>query len=237
MRQNELNKFVEGFIEAYRKDVINSPAFLSFTLCDELAGGREKLLFGDKDYPYLHAKLEVPNSEVAKRVKKFYGIDFYELSLHVNTTSPMHNAYCALVESTDLFYDFKERNMGIVKLDHAQELENLLNATGKLKLDGTETIGTAFGPQGIICKKDEKDKLIPVRYKEMPVKEFFEVVNGIEGLELIDYGSEGYYFELGNEPNPKAVLRKHTTDLVLSILNYNGKPKQKQRQQVQTRRS
>ncbi|MFA5032763.1 MAG: hypothetical protein WC614_07070 [bacterium] len=235
MRPNELNKFVEGFIEAHRKDVINSPAFLSFTLCDELAEGREKLLFGDKDYPYLHAKLEVPSSEVAKRVKKFYGIDFYELSLHVNTTSPMHNAYCALVESTDLFYDFKERNMGIVKLDHAQELENLLNETGKLKLDGIETIGTAFGPQGIICQKDEKDKLISVRYKEMPVKEFFGIANKIDGLELVDYGSGGFYYELGDESDPKSVLRKHTTALVLSILNYNGKPKQKQ--QVQTRRS
>lgn len=215
---------MEGFINAYKNDVINSPVFLNFALYDALASGRGKLLFGDEDYPYLHAKLEVPIREVANKVKKWYGIDFYELSLHRDTMTPMYNAYHALIENSDLFEDFKEREKGIVKLDHALELENMLRESGKLKPDGIEAIGNAFGPQGIICHKNEQGRFIPGRYKEMPVKDFFEVVNKIDGLELVDYGTAGYYYELGDEPDPKAVLRKHTTKLELSILNYKGKP-------------
>lgn len=217
MKESKLEKYVEYIIKAYKKDIADRNTFLAFTLYDALYKRRKEPLFNDE---YLRAKLEVPMKEVAEQVNRLFEIDFYELSLHMNTMTPMHTAYCSLVENSDLVHYFIGQEKGTVKLeDNEAELEAILQREGIIPVvNGIVTIGDAFGPWGVIGMKDSKGDFIPMRYRDIPAKDFFDWVDKTEGIDMLSNDSDDFYYELGDDPDPKEKLRKYTTKLLLSIL-------------------
>lgn len=215
MQKCELEKYVEYIIKAYKEHSADKDMFLSFTLYDSLYEKREEPLF---DNEYLHARLEVPMKELAEQVEKLFDIDFYELSLHMNTMTPMHTAFCSLVENSELVYYFIDQGKGTVKLeDNEVELEAILQKEGIIPVvDGMITVGDAFGPWGVIGMKDSKGDFIPMRYRDIPAKDFFDWVDKTEGIDMLSNDSDDFYYEIGDDPKEK--LRKYTTELLLSIL-------------------
>lgn len=216
-----LDEYVKGFIEANKKDIENRSSLLSFTLYDKVFDSRKQPLFGTEEYPFVSCGFKVPNKELAEQVKQRFGIDYYELSLHANTLSKMHNAYCSLIENSYLIRHFANSENSRVMLEEQQEpdLEDaLLNAGIIPAIDDLATIGSILGNFGVFCKIHDKNKLFPLRYLEIPAKPFFDWVYSNDGLEMIENDSADFYYFLGNESNPDATLRQFTTELVLSTL-------------------
>jgi hypothetical protein len=221
-----LDEYVKGFIEANQKDIENRSSLLSFTLYDKVFDTRKQPLFGTEEYPFVSCGLKVPNKELAEQVKQRFGINYYELSLHANTPSRMHNAYCSLSENSYLIRHFANSENSRVMLEEKQEpdLEDaLLKANVIPAIDGLVTIDSILGSTGIICKTNDRNKLIPLRYLEIPAKPFFNWVYNTNGLEMIENDSYDYYYQLGNDSDPKATLRRFTAELVLSTLRLNKK--------------
>jgi len=216
-----LDEYVRGFVEANRKDVENRSSLLSFTLYDKVFDIRKQPLFGTEEYPFVHCGLKVPNKELVEQVKQRFGIDYYELRLHANTPSKMHNAYCSLIENSYLTRHFANSENSRVMLEEKQEpdLEDALLKAGIMPaVDGLVTIGSILSNIGIICKVHNKNKLIPLRYLEIPAKPFFDWVYKTDGLEMVESDSPDFYYFLGDESHPKATLRRFTTELALSAL-------------------
>jgi hypothetical protein len=219
-RRMSLDQYVQGYVDAHRKDMENKNGLLSFSIYDKFFDARKQKLFGIEEHPFADCNLKVLNKELAKQANEKFKIDYYELNLHKNTRTKMHNAYCSLIENSDLIRQFADSDNTKVMLVEKEEpdLESALQKAGIIPvLDGTMMLGNAFENYGIICKTNNTNKLMPLRYLEVPSKPFFDWLYSIEGLEMVENDSADFHYYLGEADNPKKTLRRFTTELLLSL--------------------
>ena len=216
----QLEEFVENYINEFEEKTKDSKSTLDFTLHDTSSDERETPLLGAKHYPFLHAKLEVPTDELATIVQKNFGINFYELSLHVNTFTDMHNAYCSLIENSFLVEHFVKQGKGTVKIENDEkEFISYLKKQGIIpEMDGVVSVSSIFS-SGIIAKKDNKGNLIPLRYYDIQSSKFFNWLYQQQEIIMLNNDSDDFWYILGDNENPQRELRKYTIKLFTHLLN------------------
>ncbi len=98
--QKQQEKFVQGFVEAYKKDILSGNACLSFTLYLKDAEELDKNeVVPHPHYPFIHGTISAPAKNVSDDVQDIFEIRWEDIEPFVNqyVLSNMHNAYCSLV--------------------------------------------------------------------------------------------------------------------------------------------
>jgi hypothetical protein len=213
-------KWVDGFVKAYEQDMRSKKAFLSFTLYAEPDDCGENP-FGE-DYPFLHAYLNAPFAEVAEEVAQLYEINFYELHLHMNTSSRMHNAYCSLVEDWLLVHRFF-KNANLVYLWLEPENAPFLGRLRRTRLlpqkDGYVSMGTSlFNLGGVVFKKEETGLYTPCKFETMPAEQFAKFVHESDDIRFVEPDGDDFYYEFRecsrDGESYQDALRRQTVELL-----------------------
>lgn len=217
-RRMPLDEYVQRFIDKHKINMENRDGFLSFIIYDKFFDIRKQKLFGSEEYPYAHCKLKVPNKELAEIIADRFNINYYELSLHKNRRTKMHNAYCSLMENSYLVKYFSSSDKTTVMFEEEPDLEKALQKADII-LSRAEVLITdnTYHNNGKFWKKNNRNNLVPLRCLVAPSKQFFNWLYSIEGLEIVENNSGDFYYYLCDADNPRKTLRRFTTELVLSI--------------------
>jgi hypothetical protein len=223
-------KWVDGFVKAYEQDMRDKRAFLSFTLYAKPDDCVENP-FGE-DYPFLHAHLNAPFAEVAEEVAQLYEINFYELHLHMNTSSRMHNAYCSLTEDWLLVHRFfKSGNLVYLWLEPENApFLGLLQRTGLVpQKDGYVSMGTSlFNPGGVVFKKEETGLYTPCKFETIPAEQFAKFVHESDDIHFVEPDGDDFYYELRecsrDGESYQDALRRQTVELLTYLKTGESAP-------------
>lgn len=96
---------MKGFIEAYKKDILEKNASLSFKLQMLNADELDKIeCVPHPHYPLIHGTISAPAKRISDDVEEFFEIRYEDIEPFVNQyiLSDMHNAYCSLVGNDEL---------------------------------------------------------------------------------------------------------------------------------------
>lgn len=183
--QQHEEKFVQGFINAYKHDILEKNACLSFTL--QILNAEEL----DKNeciphpwYPFMHGTISSPAKNVSDDVQEIFEIRYEDLEPFVNQyiLSDMHNAYCSLTGYDELTKRALEREDSKVLFYEPEDLQFMKErGLTEQSSDGYVT----FKNVGQLMTK-EGDKFVPVKFQEIPAFTFSDWLGKQDDIEIID---------------------------------------------------
>lgn len=191
--QRHEEKFMQGFIEAYKKDLLEKNACLSFTLQILNAEELDKTkCVPHPHYPFIHSTLSSPAKKVSDDVQDIFEIRFEDLEPFVNQyiLSDMHNAYCSLMGYDELTKRALDREDSWVLFYEPDELKFMKErGLTEQSLDGYVT----FKNVGQLMTK-EGDKFVPVKFQEIPAFAFSDWVDKQDDIEIIDDDAGDFWY-------------------------------------------
>ncbi len=198
--QQHEEKFIQGFIEAYKQDILEKNACLSFTLQILNAEELDKTeVVPHPYYPFMHGTISSPAKNVSEDVQDIFEIRYEDLEPFVNqyVLSYMHNAFCSLTGYDELTKRALDREESKVLFYEPGELQ-FMKECGLT--EQSEDGYVSFKNVGQLMTK-EGDKFVPVQFKEIPAFTFSDWLDKQDDIEIIedDAGDYWHYQKQVNE--------------------------------------
>lgn len=191
--QRHEEKFIQGFIEAYKQDILDKNACLSFTLYIKDIEELDKTeCVPHPHYPFIHGTLSAPAKKVSDDVEDIFEIRWEDIEPFVNqyVLSDMHNAYCSLTEYDELTKRALSYEGAKVLFYDPCELK-FLKERGLT--DQSPDGYVSFKNVGQLVTK-EGDNLVPVKFQEIPASEFDDWLRNVIDISLIDDDAGDYWY-------------------------------------------